>query len=524
MFIGTTNGDDYWYFEGRPEEPAFPVISLRIKGLGDDFLGIVSDIESDLLTNPSLTPLLKSNELNLTLLPYYKYGYYLNQNSVSSSLLFPLTFIPKLSFGLHNQLVYSGSGEYRKYYYYYDNSFNSPRYHEYSQSDFLSYQQIVFLAFSLSPSVKLAPFYTFSNSPYTNEGEGSYEDYTIENGDTIYGYRNLSHGRSDDDFFYHRFGFGGTFDFGKNSLQLVGSWKTGENQINANSEGEHYNISSYGYSYTYDSSYYYHFHHYRHLESDTTITEKLINFDEIKITLRWQRRIDDKQSLNTILDLSNTSFNPSGSEFEVSNDISRDSLYERWRNYPNLESTRTEIDTPYGYYQKSLSLSGHTIITKAVLGLGYETPLTNNLQGFIGVKSVFNIEKDSSQRLGSEIIKNMSPYRIPVLFDTTTDTNQVFTFDVTNRKGFYISLPLGFEYKILPFMTIRAGITPKVSYEKIGLKTEQGINPDITNKNIDLSYSFGTNIKLGRRLSIDGYNGGNLFTVRDWIVQMRYKL
>jgi hypothetical protein len=61
--------------ELRPEEPEFPIPSLRVKALGENFLGIVSDIESDILLNSALLPLLKSNYINLSFLPYAdRYG------------------------------------------------------------------------------------------------------------------------------------------------------------------------------------------------------------------------------------------------------------------------------------------------------------------------------------------------------------------------------------------------------------------------------------------------------------------
>ncbi|MCX7785365.1 MAG: hypothetical protein N2201_03945 [candidate division WOR-3 bacterium] len=117
----------YAFFDGvnfempkRPDEPRFPVPSLRISALGDDFLGIISDMETDILINPSLLPLLKSNYLNFT---YYK-------NLPSLTILFPKTFISSLAVGFHNQLNYSGTGYYHKYYY--DDYLNSPSYLGYS--------------------------------------------------------------------------------------------------------------------------------------------------------------------------------------------------------------------------------------------------------------------------------------------------------------------------------------------------------------------------------------------------------
>lgn len=515
--------------EQRPEEPAFPVVSLRLKGLGDEFIGIISDLENDILVNPSLLPLLKSNSASLILFPYYG-KYYWTGNSVATSLLFPITFIPKLSFGVQNQLVYSGTGYYDKYNYHYDGDE-----FYYQQYDFLSYQQSVFLAFALSPTFRISPFWTFARSPYKEEAGNDREYCDLENNDTTYISRHHSKSQFDDKYNYHQLGLAASYDFDDNSFQFVGSWKKGDDDIKSNSIGEDYWMQSSFYYWTYDSSYRYSFHLTRNFDNDTVYAKATQNFDEMKFALRWQKEIQSDQKFNTLLDFNKSSFDLSGNEFDSSYSLRYDSSFQRWRSYPDDETTSTEAVTSYTRYTKSLALSGQGDVFNVRFGLGYESPLTKNLKGFIGIKSLLGTGRDSILRQGLEISESVT-YPIPVTiirneiiipfqqqwFDTIIDTNQIFTFEVTHRKSLNVSLPLGLEYNILPPLTIRGGITAKVSYEKSGLKNEWKEFPEVVNKGIDFYYSFGLGLKLGKRFSLDGYNAGNIFTVRDWIAQIRY--
>jgi hypothetical protein len=515
--------------EQRPEEPTFPVTSLRLKGLGDEFLGIISDMESDILVNPSLLPLLKSNSVSLIFFPY-KSTYYWNQNSVAASLLFPVTFIPKLSFGVQNQLVYSGTGYYDRYTYNYDGDA-----FYYQQYDFLSYQQSVLLAFALSPTLRISPFWNFAISPYKEESGDEHQSFDLENNDTTYISRSHSKSQFDDKYNYHQFGLGASYDFDDNSFQFVGSWKKGDDGIKSNSLGEDYWMHSYSYYWTDDSSYRYSFDLTKNFDNDTICAKATQNFNEMKFALRWQKEIQSDQKFNTLLDFNKSSFDLSENEFDSSYSLRYDSSFERWRSYPDSETTSTEAVTSYTRYTKSLGLNGQGDVFNVRFGLGYESPLTKNLKGFIGIKSLFGTERESIVRQGLEIYESITyptweiiiPDKEIILFqqywsDTICDTSQINTFYITHRKSLNVTLPLGLEYNVLPPLTIRGGITTKVSYEKSGLKNEWKEFPEVVNKGIDFYYSFGLGLKLGKRFSLDGYNAGNIFTVREWIAQIRY--
>lgn len=64
--FGFTQENDYLRLTPeRPEMSGFPVPSLRIKALGEDFAGMVSDFETDILSFPALLPFLKSNQIGI---------------------------------------------------------------------------------------------------------------------------------------------------------------------------------------------------------------------------------------------------------------------------------------------------------------------------------------------------------------------------------------------------------------------------------------------------------------------------
>ncbi len=485
----------YWYYNERPQEPLFPNISNRMRALGEDFSGIISDLETDVLQNPSLASLLESKSIGITFLPYYYYTSYFPPTLLT--LLLPNFPVSKLAIGFQNQFVYTKSGYFETYANLYDEFWS----HQYS---FMSYQQLFFLAFTPSEHFSIAPFYILTKSPYQ---EQSSDDWG-RNENNTYASSYNSTSQYDDNILYHQFGIGTTFNSQTNSFQITAAFKTGDNKIKLDDETYHTMFDIYSYTYEYDSSYYFDQYWRYHNETDTKSIDKTKKVNELNISFRWQKEINDDNTFNTLVRFTRSSAALTGSELGNSYYAAIDSSLHRWRNYPYPESTEINISTYINGNKDSSDIKGTAKSLNLTLGFGYESRLNRRLNGFIGVKSILGIATDTSSKLGIRI----------TTVDTITDTTGISGSQLVESKSFSIALPLGLEFRLLPSLTIRTGFTPKFSYDKSGLATHR----QIVNFKGVLLYSFGIGYIFRDKFSIDTYNYGNLGSLSNWNIQLKY--
>jgi hypothetical protein len=488
-----------WYYNERPDEPSFPNVSNRVQALGEDFSGIITDLETDVLQNPSLVSLLESKSIGITFLPYKYYGSYFPPTLLT--LLFPNFPVSKLALGFQNQFIYTKSGNYDVYSNYYNNYYS----HQYN---FYSYQQLFFLAFSPSEHFSLAPFYVFTKNPYQENYYSEYDYSTIYSNNNAYAQTSNETSQYDDNILYHRFGIGASFNYNTNSVQITAAYKKGDNKITFEGNGNDNTFNTYIYSYDYDSSYHFYQDHIYRNNIDIRDDQKTKKINELNVSLRWQKQIDDDNTFTSLLYLTKSIGDLTGTEFINSYESDIDSSLQRWRNYPYPESIEVEVDSDIKNDKDSSRLTGTTNSLNLTLGLGLEKRFTEKLRGFIGIKSILGIATDTSSKLGMGI----------TAMDTITDTTGISGSQLIKSKSFSVALPLGLEFKLLPSLLIRAGFTPKFTYNKSGLTNHN----QIENVKGLLIYSFGVGYTFKDEFSIDAFNRGNIGTFGDWNLQFKY--
>jgi hypothetical protein len=487
-----------WWMPERPLSPMFPASGLRIKSLGDDFLGVVSDIETDVLYHPSLLPWLESNQIAILYTPYQ---YPVNEN-VSLGLLFPKTFIPRVGFGFHNQFQWYGPEYLQRYYI--ERDYYSRRFDNYS---FTSYQQSLFLSFSVTQSFSLAPFFDWVKSPFDVKSE----DYYKYEYDTLNYYQYQTSYSLNDDITAYRFGVSAALKLKEDFLLLAASLNNEKNEIDFDGEGETYRFNTYYNFYTYDSSYYDYFTQYSNKLWEKDTAGKARTGKEQRLSFRWRQETERWLGFN--VDLSKFSADLNGQELDTGYNENWYYDFERWRNYPNPESTEITNDTTHDYYRKLRDFTGKTEGINMSIASGWKVPVSDFINCFIGLKSVINLFKDSVQETGNEIFAT----------DTTRHEDLLNSYQVFNSNKFVFSIPIGLECHVVSPVFIRAGITPKFTYEKQSFKDETREYPDTKTKNLTFIRSFGLGFKLNPKFTVDLYNKGNLLSLGEWFVQGRYR-
>ena len=490
-----------WWIQERPLSPIFPALGLRMKSLGEDFLGVISDIETDVLYHPSLLPWLESNQIAILFTPYQNQ---VNENA-SLSLLFPKTFIPKVGFGFYNQFQWYGPEYYQRYYRYYIEPDNYS--HRIDNYSFTSYQQSLFLSFSITQSFSLAPFFDWIKSPFNVKSENYYK-YKY---DTLNYHQYQTSYSLNDDITAYRFGLSAALKLNEDFLLLTASLSNEKNKIDFDGENQDYWFNTYSWFSQYDSSFYYQFS-----QSSSEIWEKdtvgkTKNGKNQRFSFRWRRVAKEWQGFT--LDLSKFSADLSGQELDTCYSENWYYDFERWRHYPNPESTETTNDTFHNYYRKLCDFTGKTEGINMSIASGWKIPVSEFINCFIGLKSVINLFKDSVQEIGKEIFAT----------DTTSYEDSLISCRVLNSNKIVFSVPIGLECQVVSPVFIRAGITPKFTYEKQGFKDEMREYPDTETKNLTFIRSFGLGFKLNPKFTIDLYNNGNLFSLGEWLVQGRYR-
>jgi opacity protein-like surface antigen len=145
---------------------------------------------------------------------------------------------------------------------------------------------------------------------------------------------------------------------------------------------------------------------------------------------------------------------------------------------------------------------------------GYETNLTNSLTSFFGLNSVLSFTKDTIYNITEKIFRT----------DTATQIDSVQSFQIIKIKQVALAIPIGLEYQITKPFVIRTGISPKLTYERWEIKDEKQVYPISDGITISFKSSLGLGFRLTKNLSVDLYNGGELFTSSEWLVQGRYRL
>jgi len=495
LITGSVIHAQRFYYNDRPQEPLFPNISNRVRAIGEDFSGIITDLETDVLQNPSLALILESKSVGVTFLPYYYYNSYFPPTLLT--LLLPNFPVSKLALGFHNQFVCTKSGYFNTYSDYYSSYWSN-------QNSFYSFQQLFFLAFTPSEHFSIAPFYIFTKSPYQ---EQSSDDYFRNQNNTYIDSYNSS-GQYDDNILFHQVGIGTTFNCQTNSFQITAAFKKGDNKIKFDADFYDNFFYTDNYLYEYDSSYDFYQYWRYHNQTDTRNIDKTKKVNELNIGFRWQKQLDDDNTFNTLVCFSKSTADLSGSELGNSYEIDIDSSLHRWRHLSYPESTEINVSTDIYGNKDSSAIKGTVKSLNLTLGLGYETHLNRKLVGFIGLKSILGIATDTSSKLGIKI----------TTIDTITDTTGISGSQLVKSKSFSIATPVGLEYKLLSSLSIRLGFTPKLTYNKSGLTTHN----QIENVKGFLLYSFGIGYIFRDKFSIDTYNYGTLGSLNNWNIQLKY--
>lgn len=494
--INFTSGLQSDFYTQIPDEPAFPVISLRIKMVGQDFLGIISDIESDILTNPSLLSLFKYNEVNVSFLPYIKnkIGY-----PVSLCFFYPKLLTSKVGFGFQNQYVYSS-----KETNYVINDMNINQFY-----NFWTYQQLFFLSFSTTPNLNLSPFYSITRSSYRNENE---YNFPLEAADS-FDYSHYSISRLNNNYNSQQFGLGMNYHWERNSLHFVASLQKGNNKNNRDGQDSTWSLISYLYNNTFNNSYYHYLDKSTTLYKQMATTQGTKQNDVLRLNCRWYKELKNNDKINSLVDIIHSSEDQFSTCLDSEIIIYTDSIYRRWRNYPYPESTRITIDSTKDCYKYNTNSSGKYTATKLSVGFGYESPISKFTQGFVGIKSVFIYESESTRKERLEVTSTNS----------TSDTTITFYYNAIKNKRLVVSIPVAWEYTRLHPFIIRWGITSKISFENTRTKYDfDSLYYNTNSDNLDFDYSFGIGVKITPKLYVDAYNTGNFFKVKEGGFQIKY--
>lgn len=498
-------------------------VSLRIKALGEDFVGIIEDTETDILFDPA-----RLNELDKkTIFSIFHYdpGYFYPKredeiyenpflkttkisykipakgNSLYLGGFFPKA-LPRTGIGffvggsVYEYFSSQPQGEYIDYRYWSDEIYKSEQWSTYKNSADHYYFKI-FNSFELIPNATVGISYTYNtcSNEYKRDRGSERWRYNISSLDTTYKSTYDWQDCFKDTSKAHLFKISLLFNLNERSkIDLISSYtllKDGSEDLytrldNQFSRREHS-----------DTNYYDLDEHSMNSERADDETQG----SELKVWrfgIRFVKKVGEFDQIRLL------SFFESGNG-TISEKDKTDEIYD-WSHYSIHISdgdTTTLGDTASADTRDVSTGSGDRRYIWGQLGVGWQKRTNDNFSLMIGLKSSFSKDNQEETIVDS--------------FACTSDTTSYSTTSTyeeeTESRAIFLSLPIGIEYEAHPKITIRFGVNPNFFHEEKKIDGEKEYN-----KKLGVDYSAGIGFKLSDRFFFDIYIPYSLGSFKQWEV------
>jgi len=502
-------------------------ISLRIKALGSELAGIITDKETDILQNPARLVELDSIQLFSTFKPgasrigRYRYDHAYVGDTLALVGLFPRTISPKIGIGFivrgaHRKTSYERYyPEDLSYWYELQKYRGWSNYNEFSSN----YCPTIFNSIRLSQKASIGFSYSYSTSSYSRFWNRHYQHQYLDlfTLDTIEVRKSSYKENTKDDTKAHIFRIGSMFGFGtKTNIEVIG-------EIVASRRDSPYSMShidsysrerEYYYAYS-DSSYKYRYDNYNRYSQNSEQSTPLLNSKMYSFDLRLSQRVSQNTKLHLITSIDIGRGKLSGdSESDILSIREEHSSF----TYYSPETTYTHVyhDTLHLRVQDSSVISGRKHFLLTSITIGAEIKLSENAMLGFALKGIWS--KDEVDR--SEVVtQSLRIDTTAAGVATTADTTYAVTGKV-KKISRHLFIPFGLEYKLNSSTYLRFGICPQMNLEKY--ETEGELDYPITvTEGLPIGYSFGLGYRLSNKLSFDLFNNGDLTKLSSWELEVR---
>jgi hypothetical protein len=504
-------------------------VSLRMKGLGKDLAGFVSDPETDILRNPARLSEMSRSEVLTVFEPrsYKSKTGEIRNPTLALKGFFPDLISSKFGFGFFSE----GSEETSPY------GFLSKRKDvnrydptivedEVMSTNLQESRRLViepFLSWAPKPRVRFGFSYDYGKGIKNQEGirESSRIAIDLFTNDTLDLSNSNSEIESGNNLTTHNFKLGMAWDLGEmNFLEILGNLKLIKddssdyhvNELTRTSDREWTDIfSDSSYRYTIESG-----NFSREVEEDRPL---LLDGKEVELGLKFSRKITEETTLRLLGNLTRGIGDLSGNHMELS-DIKNEDYYFTYT-FADTETTYTytNAETLYSFSENASIVTGDWDFLSASLGFGLEKRLSNRILLGIALKGSY----------GQNVIKQKENIILTFQSDTTaSETTTVVLTDeidekITRNRG-NIVLPLGVELTLHPNVSLRFGVSPKVDFEEEKTEISGSLSQSSVEREVNFDYSLGLGYHITKNLFLDVFTESGLSTITSWEVGALYRL
>ncbi|MCK4330131.1 hypothetical protein KAX02_09840 [candidate division WOR-3 bacterium] len=482
----------YELYPRKPYPESYPKndeISLRIRGINKHLAGIVSDTITDMLWNPAR-------------LPSKSFISFRVPNRIVTSLPGPL----KTRLGILLEGSYSESeNKYREKepsYYYWDYHYTDYLNSHSSSHSGNTYKGVLLGSKQVNPNTCIGLRLDYSLKPNTSSDdwiyrytrERNYDSYErLDSRDDIREYNGADTTSS------WSLGIGILSSIRKSDVEIVLMYR---NQKELGHFLDSRRENGYGeYIRTYDSTTYTDIHNF---ESERLAEEyDFLNPQIWSLGMRLSRDITPTSTFRTIATL-----------YKGYGDAQRERknlryYYEdRYYSYSDPDTFYAHGDTSESYQEDESVLEGDANILGGLLALGQEFSVSPKLSGGVGIR--ISYEKSEVKLTGTR----------DEVYDTLTSHSAIEEKSIGRKT--YVYLPMGIEYRPIPEIAVRFGISIYGFHHLLEENTSEGYSKSKYTNGPYYNISFGAGYNW-KRFKFDIYTM-DVAAIKSWEIELCYSL
>lgn len=485
-------------------------MSLRVKALGEEFAGIISDGETDALLNPARLAEVVSPELVLAFPSEEGYGYG-KSNALSFLGMWPRALSNIISAGFFLKEAHYEDQDSRSYTDedYWENTLRSVLSYEKSTNFLDDYHLRLFSSLNIPQSLKLGLEYSYSVIPEIKNRWSRNEVYYINNStwDTLDADSGFSEYNNSHNISSHRFRVGALFNISTTtSFELFGDfflWREDTiglyNRDNfVHRENEYYDYQGE------DTIYYYNIaSEYYNSKRDSADSSA---FRAVTLNTRWIKEMNDDLRFHLLIGGAIIQGTLSG------NNTERNSMQKDLYSSLKSESVSVHGDTLHYKTEKIRDFSGDEKLYLGTAGIGIEKRILNRSLVCLGLKFIYGQEEINQNNTWFSFFQKET-----TALDTTHSETTYVTKEKYQKRSWTLILPMGMEHFITPQFILRLGVCPRFLYEKA-----EGNSDSEYKEKIEISHSLGLGYKVSDYLSFDLFTRGLLHNIPYWNIQVKY--
>lgn len=489
-------------------------VSLRIKGMGRELAGIVSDSETDILKNPARLGEMRRSEVLALFEPRIEGRE--SHPGIAFKSFFPGSISSRSGFG------FRGEGTENKF------STSGPQIYEpnsFSSSTVESRSFLITPFFSWNPTsnLGLGIRYDYGRALEDQEGREEYERIVFDpsTNDTFLIDQDVRKSDEENKLNNHILQMGMISDVGVGiTLEVLGKLTLVHGDSVDYIERESIEFSKSEWTSTSSDSVTYNSNQLNFSRETLQDRNLLLEGKEMDLGFRVSRIVSDKTVLRLIGNVGKGLGNLSGNNENAAN-VTREDYFTSFIVVADTETTSitTSAETLYSISEGLKSITGDWDFFSTSLGVGLEHRVSNRVLLGVALKGFYSRDIKEWEEKGPTSSRSDT-----TVAETTFVITETEDHEKAIRTAGNILLPIGVEFALhYPDVLLRFGIIPEGKYEVVRTESEDLPIQTTLEQNLTLDYTIGLGYHFSEDLVFNVFFSDLVSSFKDWDVEVIYR-